>query len=267
MWRKRGGRPRPDRHARRAPDRRPTQADRDAGADTRTHRRHPAGGDRGHDAASHPAGHARPDHPAPRLRPDHRGLRGVPLHECVERGHLAGTARPHSATYVGRIDSFRQFLHPDFGSDPTYGIPYVVVPGTQPTVPITSRRTAARATPARTRCRSPRPSESGSDAHVLVIDSGNCHLYEMYGAHQQGGGWDAASGAVFDLGSNALRPDTWTSADAAGLPILPGLVRYDRWPRASSTMRCASPSTRRRTGSSSRRHTRRASPTASDPHG
>ncbi len=57
--------------------------------------------------------------------------------------------------------------------------------------------------------------------------SGNCHLYEMYGAHQRGSGWDAASGAVFDLASNALRPDTWTSADAAGLPILPGLVRYD----------------------------------------
>ena len=71
------------------------------------------------------------------------------------------------------------------------------------------------------------PVEAGSDAHVLVVDFGNCHLYELYSAHRLGAGWDAASGAVFNLGSNGLRPDTWTSADAAGLPILPGLVRYD----------------------------------------
>jgi hypothetical protein len=71
------------------------------------------------------------------------------------------------------------------------------------------------------------PVEQGSDAHVLVADTGDCHLYEMYAAQRQGAGWDCASGAVFDLRSTALRPDTWTSADAAGLPILPGLVRYD----------------------------------------
>jgi hypothetical protein len=71
------------------------------------------------------------------------------------------------------------------------------------------------------------PVEAGSDHHVLVA-SGDCHLYEMFDAASDGrGGWNAASGAVFDLGSNRLRPDTWTSADAAGLPILPGLVRFD----------------------------------------
>ncbi len=134
---------------------------------------------------------------------------------------------PNSAAYVARIDSFRQFLHPDFGSNPTYGIPYTVVPGTQPRVPITFTAYGSESDPGPYPVPLNAPVESGSDAHVLVVNSGNCHLYELYGAHQQGGGWNAASGAVFDLASNALRPDTWTSADAAGLPILPGLVRYD----------------------------------------
>jgi hypothetical protein len=60
-----------------------------------------------------------------------------------------------------------------------------------------------------------------------VVDTSNCHLYEMYDAHPSAGGWHAGSGAVWDLRSNALRPAGWTSADAAGLPILPGLVRYE----------------------------------------
>src|SRR6202022_2325506 len=71
------------------------------------------------------------------------------------------------------------------------------------------------------------PVEQGSDRHALAVDTGDCHLYELYQAQRLGSGWSAASGAVFDLRSNALRPDTWTSADAAGLPILPGLARYD----------------------------------------
>jgi len=62
---------------------------------------------------------------------------------------------------------------------------------------------------------------------VLVLQEGVCRLYELYDAQRAGAGWDAASGAMFDLRSNALRPNGWTSADAAGLPILPLLVRYD----------------------------------------
>jgi hypothetical protein len=63
---------------------------------------------------------------------------------------------------------------------------------------------------------------------VLVVDSGTCKLYEMYASYPQGNGsWHAGSGAVWNLNSDALRPATWTSADAAGLPILPGLVNYD----------------------------------------
>jgi hypothetical protein len=71
------------------------------------------------------------------------------------------------------------------------------------------------------------PIEGGSDRHVLVVERGTCRLYELFGASWNQGDPRAGSGAVFDLDSNRLRPDTWTSADAAGLPILPGLVRRD----------------------------------------
>jgi hypothetical protein len=71
------------------------------------------------------------------------------------------------------------------------------------------------------------PNATG-DRHVLVVDQGTCQLYELYDAHKgTGSSWTAGSGAIWDLRSNALRPAGWTSADAAGLPILPGLVRYD----------------------------------------
>jgi hypothetical protein len=69
--------------------------------------------------------------------------------------------------------------------------------------------------------------EGGSDRHALMIDGDSCTLYELFNARWNGGSPTAGSGAVFDLGSNALRPAGWTSADAAGLPIFPGLVRYD----------------------------------------
>jgi hypothetical protein len=69
--------------------------------------------------------------------------------------------------------------------------------------------------------------EFGSDHHILIVDSTTCTLYELYNASHSGGVWHAGSGAIWDLNANDLRPDTWTSADAAGLPILPGLVRYD----------------------------------------
>ena len=69
--------------------------------------------------------------------------------------------------------------------------------------------------------------EGGSDAHILMVDTDACRLYELYAARQSGSAWAAGSGATWDLRSNALRPAGWTSADAAGLPIFPGLVRYD----------------------------------------
>src|SRR5207302_6624687 len=71
------------------------------------------------------------------------------------------------------------------------------------------------------------PIEAGSDRHMLVVRQGECRLYELFDAQLTASGWHAGSGATWDLRSNALRHDGWTSADAAGLPILPGLIRYD----------------------------------------
>jgi len=126
-------------------------------------------------------------------------------------------------------------LHPDFGSvydGAPNGIPYVVVHSGQARVPITfdyddESDPGPYPVPANA------PIEGGSssdgDRHVLVVDVDAWKLYELYDAHPQNNGtsWHAGSGAVFDLNSNALRPAGWTSADAAGLPIFPGLVRYD----------------------------------------
>ncbi len=126
-------------------------------------------------------------------------------------------------------------LKADFGSGTwdggPIGIPYVVVPGTQPKVAVSfdyadESGRGPYPVPANP------PIEGGPDAdgdrHVIVVDKGACRLYELYDAHPAGGGrWTAGSGAIWDLRSHALRPAGWTSADAAGLPILPGLVRYD----------------------------------------
>jgi hypothetical protein len=133
---------------------------------------------------------------------------------------------PNSAEYIASIDLTKQFLHPDFGSNPTYGIPYTVVNKSQPFVPITITPYASESNPGPYPIPLNAPVESGSDRHVIVIDTGNCHLYEMYDARQVGTGWTCASGAVLNLNSNALRPTGWTSADAAGLPILPGIALY-----------------------------------------
>lgn len=126
-------------------------------------------------------------------------------------------------------------LHPDFGTvwkGRPIGIPYIVVAGKQPKVPVTFRY-ASESDPGPYPIPPDPPVEGGSEAagdrHVLVVDRDNWVLYELFDAHPVDGGksWRAGSGAIFDLKSNTLRPAGWTSADAAGLPILPGLVRYD----------------------------------------
>ncbi len=126
-------------------------------------------------------------------------------------------------------------LHPDFGTvwnGAPNGIPYVVVPGSQPRVPV-------RFEYASESDRDPypvppdAPIEGGprgeGDRHILMVDADNWMLYELFAAYPENGGatWRAGSGAVFDLKTDDLRPAGWTSADAAGLPIFPGLVRYD----------------------------------------
>lgn len=137
---------------------------------------------------------------------------------------------PNSAAYLAHMNAGTSFLHPDFGSDPTSGIPYIAVGATQAPVPVTFDY-ANESDPGPYPIPANAPIEGGTastgDRHVIVVDASTCKLYEMYAARYIGPGWHAGSGAVFDLASDALRPDTWTSADAAGLPILAGLVRYD----------------------------------------
>lgn len=140
---------------------------------------------------------------------------------------------PKSSTLIGSCGV--RNLHPDFGT--TYngapnGIPYTIVHAGQPKVPVKFDY-ADESDPGPYPIPPSAPIEGGSnsngDRHVLVVDVDAWKLYELYDAHPVNGGasWTAGSGAVFDLSSNALRPAGWTSADAAGLPIFPGLVRYD----------------------------------------
>jgi hypothetical protein len=134
----------------------------------------------------------------------------------------------NSANYITNIlANGGDFLHADFGGGGEYGIPYVTVAGTQPTVPIDFFDWPEESDPGPYPIPLQAPVEGGSDAHVLTVDRDHCVLYELYNASQSGDGWAASNGARWDLTSNALRPIGWTSADAAGLPIFAGLARYD----------------------------------------
>ena len=125
-------------------------------------------------------------------------------------------------------------LHPDFGANYNggpFGIPYVVVSGAQKKVNVTFGY-ADQSDPGPYPVPINAPIEGGSsstgDRHVLVVDKDNWTLYELWSAYPQSdGSWQAGSGAIFDMTKGTTRPAGWTSADAAGLPILPGLVRYD----------------------------------------
>lgn len=139
---------------------------------------------------------------------------------------------PSSTNFVGNILAHGgDYLHADFGGHGEYGIPYVTVPGSQPPVGINFTAYGDESNPGPYPVPLDAPIEGGAgsdgDRHVLTVDLGNCKLYELYHAFPRGDHWDADSGAVFDLRSNVLRPLGWTSADAAGLPIFAGLVRYD----------------------------------------
>jgi len=136
---------------------------------------------------------------------------------------------PQWTAYQATMNTSKN-LHPDWGDWSTdhYGIPWQTVPGSQAAVPMTFMY-ASESDPG------PYPfppsalveggSGSGGDMHVLVLEEGTCELYETWDSQYKNPGWDCGSGARFDLSSGALRPDGWTSADAAGLPILPGLVK------------------------------------------
>jgi hypothetical protein len=140
----------------------------------------------------------------------------------------------HSAQWLASMDSSSTFLHPDFGpsGDPSnpYGMPYTVVPPGHPFVNI-AFQDASESDPGPYPFGADTPIEGGQNAtgdrHAIMIDPTTCTLYELYDAQYSAGGSTAGSGAIWNLRSNALRPAGWTSADAAGLPILPGLARYD----------------------------------------
>jgi hypothetical protein len=140
---------------------------------------------------------------------------------------------PRSDAFIASIQaSGGNRLHPDFGEHPNYGIPYIVVPADQPTVPITYDAYGDESDPGPFPLPLDAPIEgvpgaTTGDRHAIALRQGTCELFELYVARPDSTGWTAASGARFDLSSNDLRPLGWTSADAAGLPILPGLVRYD----------------------------------------
>jgi hypothetical protein len=140
----------------------------------------------------------------------------------------------NSQTYINTIGA-NTGLHPDFGSGEwdggPIGIPYIVVDSTGKKVAVTFEyddESDHGPYPVPADAPIEGGAQSDGDRHVLVLEKDNCILYELYYAWPQSDGtWQAGSGAIFDLKSNALRPATWTSADAAGLPILPGLARYD----------------------------------------
>jgi hypothetical protein len=131
----------------------------------------------------------------------------------------------NSATMINAIGASSRG-HPDFGEYLGYGIPYNIVGSGTPKSSVSF--TWPGESDAGPYPIPPNPKiEGGGDRHILMWDLGACRLYELFAATHTSSGWRAGSGAIWNLRSNALRPDGWTSADAAGLPILPGLVRYD----------------------------------------
>jgi hypothetical protein len=144
---------------------------------------------------------------------------------------------PYSDQIIAGFSSSK--LKADFGSglwdNAPIGIPFTVVCGSQPKVKVTFRANSydgnygSESDPGPYPIPSNAPIEGNGqgDSHVIVVDKDNKILYELYNASYTNGQWQASSGAIFDLTSDKLRPDGWTSADAAGLPIFPGLVRYD----------------------------------------
>jgi hypothetical protein len=137
---------------------------------------------------------------------------GLPVHEM-------------SDVWLRSANASTTDLHPDFGP-PSYGIPYTTVGRGHETVDVRFRYAdesdrGPYPFDART------PIEGGSDRHAIMVERGTCRLYELFDARWNGGNPNAGSGAIWDLDSNRLRPATWTSADAAGLPVLAGLIRWD----------------------------------------
>jgi len=161
------------------------------------------------------------------------GARAFPDDNPWNQDISAAPVDPNSDNLIASI-GVSTGLHPDFGTvydGHPNGIPYVVVSSSQPKVTISSFEYSDESDLGPYPIPQDAPIEGGvssdGDRHILILDRDNFVLYELYRAFFVGGQWSAGSGAIFDLKTNSLRPAGWTSADAAGLPIFPGLVRYD----------------------------------------
>lgn len=164
------------------------------------------------------------------------GFVPFPSNSLWNQNIASASVDPNSANIINFIGP-SVVLHPDFGSGlyngSDIGIPYVIVDNTQPFVTINFTAYGSESDPGPMPVPSNAPIEGypnpgTGDRHVLVLDNNNCWLYELYSASTgSGASWNAGSAAVWDLLNLEQRPYTWTSADAAGLPIFPGLVRYD----------------------------------------
>ena len=162
-----------------------------------------------------------PATPKPTPKPSPCGI--LPSSNVWNRDISKLPVASNSAAMVAAI-GLTAYLHPDFDAVGD-GIPYNTVTSSTPTYKV-SFKYASESDPGPYPIPSSPKIEGGSDRHLISIDLSRCKLWELYNARKSGSKWTAGSGAVFDLRSNALRPAGWTSADAAGLPIYPGLVRY-----------------------------------------
>ena len=147
-----------------------------------------------------------------------------PAENAWNRDVSADPADPHSTDYLAFMGASSLYLQPDFGGP--YGQPFVVVPADQARVPM-SFLYASQSEPGPYPFPRDLPIQANEDRHATVLVRDECRIYETYNTYASGSGFHADSGAIFDLASGAPRPDGWTSATAAGLPILPGLARYD----------------------------------------
>jgi hypothetical protein len=170
--------------------------------------------------------------PGPDSSPTVGGCRVFPSDSAWNQDVSGLPVRANSAHYVANINSSgNTTLHPDFGGGGEYGIPFVTVGPSEPRRRVEYTAYGDESDPGPFPIPPNAPVEGGNasdgDRHVIVVQRETCHLYELGRAFWRGDHWDADVGVDWNLRSNARRPLGWTSADAAGLPILPGLVRYD----------------------------------------
>jgi hypothetical protein len=162
---------------------------------------------------------------------DVENMQIFPADNAWNKDISASPVDPYNTQIIAGISA--PVIKADFGSGlwqgAPIGIPYIVVCGSQPRVAINYTDYGDESDPGPFPIPLSAPIEGNGvgDAHVIAVDVENKMLYELFYSRVNSNHWDASSGAVFNLSSNQLRPDTWTSADAAGLPIFPGLVRYD----------------------------------------